>query len=448
MRYIQSTALAAVFLMNPLVAQEASTKPKSEKVLAQAADVSPGKSDSTEDTEALRRWLRDKRMVSIKELGGDLSLSAEVRTEFQAIGEKARQQGSSEFIRQRGDGAPTGRKPMPKPMYAWDVELNLMLDYRTDRAWAATRVEFDNDMGQRSGSGDHIKLEKAYIGGRIVAGDTLIIDTEIGRRYLFDVYDSKIEFASVFDGALFRFSKAFPSIGDYYFLPGAFLINDSSNHYGLVAEMGGLNIANTGLHIKYSIIDWYRPGGENLTGQTAAQTKAEQLRYKFLVSQLQFQYLMYPQWIGGRLVKFYTAGLVNHLAHGLEITRNEKQNWGWFTGVTFGVVKKKGDWSVDINYQGVQAQAIPEFDCSGIGRGNALGLGFYTQYADGSGAPNTSATQPVGGTNYQGFEMAGLYAFTNNITVQQFFKMSWTLDTNIGPNIQYKQYEIEFVYAF
>ncbi len=107
-------------------------------------------------------------------------------------------------------------------MYAWDVEVNLMLDYRTERTWAAIKIEFDNDMGIRSGTTRNVKLEKAYLGGRILPGDTFIIDAEIGRRFLFNVYDSKVEFSSLYDGVLFRFNKAFDDLGDYYFNGGPF----------------------------------------------------------------------------------------------------------------------------------------------------------------------------------------------------------------------------------
>ncbi|MBI3508289.1 MAG: hypothetical protein HY069_01450 [Chlamydiia bacterium] len=443
MSSLRSSLLACMLLTGALIAQTAPQKPE----LAQSADLA--KSDETNDMEALRRWLRDKRMISIKELGGDLSLSAEVRTEFQAINETSQAQGGGPTIRQRGNGAPLPNKASnPKSMYAWDVELNLMLDYRTDRSWAAARLEFDNDMGQQTGTFNKIRLEKAYLGGRLIAGDTFTMDSELGRRFLFDVYDSKIEFSSVFDGFLIRLSKAFEEIGDYYMLPGVFLINDITNHYGWAIEIGGLKVAHTGLNLKYSLIDWYRPGGVNISGNTATQTAALQLRYKYLISQLQAQYLMYPQWLGNRLIKMYAAALTNHLASGLPITRGERESWGGYAGVSIGVTKKKGDWSLDVNYQIVQAQAVPEFDANGIGRGNALGLGFYTQYNDGSGVINTSPTQPVGATNFQGFALNSLYAVTDNLTVQQSYQMSWTLNQNIGPNLNYKQYELELIYAF
>jgi hypothetical protein len=422
--------LLSLLLSSSLVAQEKPlTQGELKKIIAQGdVQFDEKREPNIDDMEALRRWIRDKRLVTVKEIGGDLSISGDVRTEFQDTTEVR------DGVRQRGHGG-----AFNKPQYAWDVEVNLLIDYRTDRTWSSIKLEFDNDMGQRSGTVDRIRLEKAYLGGRIVAGDTMTIDAEIGRRYLFDVFDSKLEFASLFDGFLFRFNKAWPSVGDFYCNPGAFLVNDMTNHYGYVMEMGALRIANTGVNLKYSIVDWYKPYANEINN----------LRYKYLVSQFLFNYLCYPEWIGKKLIKFYAAGLTNHLADGIPQTHNKRQNWGWYTGVTIGLVKKQYDWSVDVNYQWVQAQAVPDFDSSGIGRGNAGSVGFYTLNANGDPASGaTTSATAVGGTNFKGFELNGLYAFTDNLTIQQIFKYSNTLNKTIGPDIHYRQYELEFIYAF
>lgn len=418
---MQKLAFFVALLTTPLFTQE--------KTIAQGDIQYNAKKDpDSDDMEALKRWIRDKRMVTVKEIGGDFSLSAEVRTEFQDTSEvKA-------GIRQRGEGAATD-----KPQYAWDNEVNIMIDYRTPRTWAAIKVEFDNDMGVRSGTVNKIRLEKGYAGGRIIDSNTLTIDAELGRRYLFNVYDSKVEFSTLFDGVLFRFNKAWPTIGNFYVNPGALLVDDKVNHYAYVLEIGGLGIANTGLNLKYSIIDWYKPYANELNN----------LRYKYLTSQLLFNYQLYPQWLGKRLLKFYGAALTNHLASGVEQTNGQKQNWAWYAGMAIGVVKKAYDWAIDMDYQWVQAQSIAEFDVAGIGHGNAAGVGFYTNNANGD--PKDGATTNktcVGSTNYHGFELEGLYAITDNLTVQQSFRFSTTLDKNIGPNIIYKQYEMEFIYAF
>lgn len=381
-----------------------------------------------DDMEALRRWIRDKRFITMKELGGDLSISGEVRTEFQDTNEV------KDGIRQRGSGG-----AINKAQYAWDVEVNIMIDYRADRNWAAIKLEFDDDMGQRSGTVNRIRLEKAYLGGRIVPGDTFTMDAELGRRYLFNVFDSKIEFASLYDGVLFRFSKAWMDIGDFYWNLGALLVDDKTSHYAYVTEIGALRIANVGLNMKYSLIDWYKPAANVLND----------LRYKYLVSQFLVSYQFYPEWIGKKLIKFYGAGLSNLLAGGVPQTHGKRQNWAWYAGISIGLVKKQHDWAIDANYQWAQAQAVPDFDVSGIGRGNAAGVGFYTNNIDGnpSSGETTSATA-VGGCNYKGFEIEALYAFTDNLTVLQNFRYSNTLNKTIGPNLNYKQYEVEFIYAF
>lgn len=438
------------------------TAPFSNHLFAQSADVEfNDKTDpDSKDMDALRRWLRDKRFITMKEIGGDLSLSGEVRSEFQAVNER------TNGIQQRDNPNLAPNFPAAKPMYAWDVEVNLMLDYRTERTWAAIKIEFDNDMGIRSGTTRNIRLEKAYLGGRILPGDTIIIDAEIGRRNLFNVFDSKVEFSSLYDGALFRFNKAFESIGDFYLNLGPFLVDDITNHYAWVAELGALGIGNTGMNLKYSIIDWYRPGGENEDGNTAYQTALINQRYRFLVSQALAYYQFYPKWIGKKVIKVYAAGLMNHFALSSKIvgmhpkgeptvtipteiipTGGRKARFAWYAGVSIGIVRKQGDWAIDANYQWVQAQAYPDFDNLGIGRGNAAGVGLYTLNANGSGGGTTPLTAG-GNTNFKGFEIEGLYAITNNLSVQQNFRYSNTLNTNIGPNEKYRQYEMEFIYAF
>lgn len=382
-----------------------------------------------DDMEALRRWIRDKRFITVKEIGGDLSISGEVRAEFQDTSE------TRNGIRQRGQGGAF----INRPQYGWDVEVNLMLDYRTDRAWAAIKLEFDDNMGTRSGTVNRLRLEKAYLGGRIIPGDTFVFDAEIGRRYLFNVFDSNLEFSSLFDGILFRFNKAWMEIGDYYLNIGALIVDDATNHYAYVAEMGGLRIANIGLNMKYSIIDWYKPSANVI----------HNLRYKYLVSQYLVSYQFYPDWLGKRVLKFYAAGLCNHLAGGVPQTHGKKQNWAWYAGFSIGLVRKQYDFAINANYQWAQAQAVPEFDSSGIGRGNVGSVGFYSN--DSSGNPlsgATTAATAVGGCNYKGFELEALYAFTDNLTVLQNYKNSNTLNKSIGPNLRYQQYEVEFIYAF
>ena len=172
-------------------------------------------------------------MVTVKEIGGDLSLSGEVRAEMQVFHELKKEQETDNWIKQRGTNSPTGLPTVP-----FDVEVNFMLDYRADRTWASVKIEYDNDMGQVGGTTNKIALERAYFGARLIDGDTVTFDVELGRRNLGNIFDSKIEFSSLFDGLLVKFSKASEAIGDFYINGGGFVINDKENHFGFVTEMG------------------------------------------------------------------------------------------------------------------------------------------------------------------------------------------------------------------
>jgi hypothetical protein len=401
---------------------------------AQDLDASFGGRREDPDMEALRRWIRTKRMVTVKEIGGDLSLSGEVRTEMQLTHEV------KDGIQQRGPNSPT-----TLPILSYDVEVNIMLDYRSDRTWAAIKLEFDDDMGQTSGTMNKISLERAYFGGRVIDGDTFTFDMEIGRKFLINAFDSRIEFGSLFDGVLFRFGKAFKNIGDYYTSAGVFLINDYYKHYGFVGELGMLDIYNTGLFLKYSFIDWKNKFSTN---DNAQMKQRQNLRYNYGNSQLQAGCIFkFPKIKKTSII--YLAGLCNHFAkkNVPNLIYNEKLNLAWYGGMSIGQVKRGGDWALDVNYQWVQAQAVPDFDIAGITRGNAAHVGLYTTVINGAGQPTTSSNA-VGSCNYKGWHIEFLYAITGNLTLFQSFEISDNLKKDLGPYIKYNQYEIELIYAF
>lgn len=383
------------------------------------------------DINAVREWINTKRQVTVKELGGALSISGEVRTEFQSTAE------SLNGIKQRGNGAPAFDHGHAFPQNAFDIEVNLMLDYRTEHSWGSIKLEFDNDAGIISGSFDRLKLERAYWGVRVIDADTYSFDTELGRRRMSSMVDSKIEFNNFFDGAWFRFDQGIDAIGDVYLHAGVFIINDRKNQFGYLGEFGILNVGGTGFYSKYSLIDWDTKNSHN---------KIDNQRFDFLVSQLILGYRFLPSRLQ-KIVQIYLAGLWNHNAHKLRISHHKRANWGGYIGFSIGEIKKQGDWAFDINYQVLSAQCIPDFDVQGIGLGNAANSGFYTSNVRGGGTPNTRKTAG-GNVNYRGFQMTLDYLLTNQLNMQQSWQQSITLDDSIGPFHRFKQYEIEFIYGF
>lgn len=383
------------------------------------------------DINAVREWINTKRQVTVRELGGALSISGEVRTEFQSTAEVL------DGIRQRGNGAAIIRGEHPLPTNGFDIEVNLMLDYRTDNSWGSIKLEFDNDAGIDSGTFNKLKLERAYWGVRVLNGDTYDFDIELGRRRMSSIVDSKIEFNNFFDGAWFKYDQSYDPIGDFYLHAGVFIINENKNQFGYLGEIGILNVGATGFYTKYSLVDW---DTKNL------HSDLQNKRFEFIVSQLIFGYKYLPARLQ-KIVLFYIAGLWNSAAKKLEITNYKRANWGGYVGFSIGELKKKGDWAFDINYQVLAAQCVPDFDVQGIGLGNAANTGFYTRDIRGGGGPTTRKTAG-GGVNYRGFQMTLDYLLTNQLNMQQSWQQSITLDDSIGPFHRYKQYEIEFIYGF
>jgi hypothetical protein len=386
-----------------------------------------------EDIQALRDWINSKRMITVRELGGQLSISGEVRAEMQATAETINGEA------QRGRGT-------KHPNNTYDAEFNLSIDYRTENTWAAARMKFDNDAGivnEYFGSGinNKIRVDKAYFGYRLIDNERHTMDIEVGRRGIFLLFDSRLQFGSNFDGVSFKDSYAVDKVGDLYYQIGAFLVNEKKDQAAYVGECGILNVANTGFYTKYSLIDW----------DTKEHIKIRP-QFHFIVSQVLFGYKFVPQpW--DKIVNFYFAGLYNHRARALAITDHKKANFGGYLGFTIGQIKQQGDWSFDANYQVLAAQCVPDFDVIGVGMGNNHGHGLY--YHKGPGKDdiieNTAADASEfaqGNVNYRGFRLTLQYMLTNNLNIFQEWAQSITLDDHIGPFRRYKQYEVELIYAF
>ena len=383
------------------------------------------------DVNAVREWINTKRQVTVRELGGALSVSGEVRTEFQSTAEVL------DGIKQRGSGGAVIVDGHHFPTNAFDIEVNLMLDYRTDYSWGSIKLEFDNDAGIDSGTLNKLKLERAYWGVRVLDGDTYDFDTELGRRRMSSMADSKIEFNNFFDGIWFKYDQSYDPVGDLYLHAGVFVINENKNQFGYLGEIGILNIGSTGLYTKYSLTDW---------NTKDLHDSLQNRRFDFVVSQLLFGYKFLPARLQ-KIVQIYLAGLWNSSARKLKIAHHKRANWGGYIGFSIGELKKKGDWAFDINYQVVAAQCVPDFDVQGIGLGNAANTGFYTKNVRGGGGANTRKTAG-GNVNYRGFQMTLDYLLTNQLNLQQSWQQAVTLDDAIGPFHRYKQYEIEFIYGF
>ena len=280
-----------------------------------AATIEAGRDLEDQDIRALKEWIDTKRQVSLKEIGGDLSISGEVRTEFQSAWETRKGQN------QRGSD------PFSKlPARGFDVEFNLMLDYRTERTWASVKLEFNDDAGVFSGTLNKIALERAYWGVRALEGDVYTFDIEVGRRSMSSIFDSKVQFRSFFDGIIFRYDHAFENVGDFYIHAGPYIINDWKDHFGYIGEIGLLNIANTGIYTKLALIDW----------DTKDYSKSfVNNRFRFFISQMILGYRFKIESIR-KIGLLYSGFLWNWAAKRVEVSDNQRANWALYFGMSLG----------------------------------------------------------------------------------------------------------------
>lgn len=407
------------------------------------------------DFEAVRDFVTTKRLISLEEKACNLSISGDVRVGWRYITEKLR----GEQIR-GGDGVFIVREQeiindeiydigerLPLSHNMFDVQFNLYLDYTSDRTWAVAHLVYDNSMGvddngldcsldpegyHGSGSVDNLCLQKAYFGYNIYCCNGTRFDIELGRLgNLYDAFDSQIQFLSRFDGVLFTFATELECIGPFYTKVGGFVVDERVNHFGWAAEVGFLNICDSGIDFKYSFIDW-RKNGENRC------FARDPIGFKFLNSQWQISYNFIPQNVNVP-TQVFAGFLMNHGAAKYTFINDVKtpignKNTGWYVGFTIGEVVEEGDWSFQALYAYVQAMAMPDNDVRKIGTGNAL-LDSFT--ADG-----------VGNVNFKGFQLAFLYALTNNLLVNTLFDYSRPANKSIGGSHEYAQFKLEAIYAF
>ena len=378
------------------------------------------------ELDAVKAWIAAKRTVTTREKAGNLLLSGDVRTEYATANENK-------------NGAKNIGPNSLHPEISNDifkVKFNFFLDYMAEKSWSSIKLKFDNKMGIISGTNNRIVLERAFFGLRVVDADEYTIDLELGRRNLFYVFDSRIQFASPMDGPLIKYSESYENIGDIYVFGGPFLVNDTNDQFAYVAECGIYNIGSTGLYSKYSIIDW---NTKNFADN------AQQSRFEFLNHQITCGYRFTAPKIN-KSATVYGAFLINSAAKHHEAINNKIKNKGAYVGFNVGLLRKKGDFAFDTNVQYVEAQAVPDFDSIGIGIGNADNAGLYTTNINGTGAPTTNANA-VGSGNFIGWQYEFQYLFTEHLTVSQSLKISKSLH-DLQTQYSYKQYKIEFIYAW
>lgn len=410
------------------------------------------------DFDALRDFLKAKRAVDIAERTSNLTISGDVRTEWRHLNETCNGQ------RVRGHGT-RDLKGRPISRNDFDIEFNLYFNYIYDRTWSIVQVRYDNSAGvddndhpcrfddddgpiprccrdrsihcagdpegyHGSGACDDLCLKKAYMGYNIYECGCTTFDVELGRRgNLYNVFDSNVQFLSRFDGILFEYDSCWECVADWYIHAAGFLVDERVNHFGWIVEVGLLNIMDTNLDFKYSFIDWEKHGINRCFARNPRGFRFLNSQFTLAFNNIGENYVSFP-------IKVYGAFVINHAAAKLRFgDHRQRQNLAWYAGILFGEVRKEGDWAFEVQYQVVQAQAVPDDDVSGIARGNVLDESFTT-------------CSRSGNTNYEGWKLEGLYAITDNLTIDTILEWSKAYESQIGGRHTYSKFEMEAIYAF
>jgi len=404
------------------------------------------------DFEVVEEFLNSKRTIPTSEKANNLTISGDVRFKWRHLCEKVN---SDSHLGGNNlspiDGTPLGRN-------RFDVDLDLYFDYVADRAWGVAWIEFNNTAGQEinnltcaidpqqcGGSGEcgDLCLRKAYMGYNLIADGCTRLDIELGRRPMWTVFDSRIQFGSRFDGLLVRFSHDFECWADFYVNVGAFVVDERVDHFSYVVEAGLLDIMDYGFDLKYSFIYWPKTG----SGWGNACKVVDPRGFQFKNSQVTLYYNFNPE-LFCRPAQLYGAVLYNAAAkssnlNGLGLnnqrirkTPNYKnEGLGWYVGLLIGEVRVEGDWSIDIDYEYVEPQAVMECDLSSD---NAR-INAYRESFNLTGR---------GYGNYKGWRFEGLYALTDNLVFDTIVEFCRAADKNVGGQYSASRFRLEALYAF
>ncbi len=351
-----------------------------------------------------------------------------------------------------------------------EAKVNLMMDYKCEDYWGFANFEFANVFGIEriqdkcnesenssqllygSGISNVICLKRAYMGMIVWRGENKKIDIELGRKALYYNFDSRIQYKARADGFFARYNHI---IGEYEkgrssdisLKTMIFSTDQISYYYGLIGQGAIFNILDSGFDFKLSFINW-RNRKPNRCGVE------DPLGWRFCNGQMTLDYNFHEP-IMGKKLNFYGAVVHNFCAkrvtflelseadfpegepppdHANELNP-DKENSAWYLGFIYGEVKKEGDFSFDCNYQWVEAQAVPDCDIRGIGRGNIKKESF--------------SGNRRGNANFKGLHLELLYAITDGLSVDVKFEFSRSIDSRIGAgNHRYDKFEVEFIQRF
>lgn len=423
------------------------------------------------DWEVIREYLRFRREVEKEKTKSALLLSGDIRSEWQHNVEAV------DGINLFGSDV-VDRNGIRRGNNVFKVQSNFRLDYDVESSWAVFQLNYNNKAGiddelncsdfnskgericycrelQGSGNCGNICVKQAFFGYNLYKCKETEFDIEIGRRNLYHVFDSKVQFLSRFDGIVLSLNSSVKDLFEYYIYTAGFVVDFKSNHFSWITETGFLDIYESGLDLKYSFIDWNKNGHNRCSGRVPICLKDKDKCEKdgecvkpgdpliccgrkppgtrFMVSQWTAAYAIKKE--KTRLnepIKVFGAFLINH--DNPVPCLGSRFNKAWYAGFTIGDLRKEEDWSFGVQYQWVEAFSVPDLDMAGIGNGNVL--------------DDLIITDGIGNTNFKGWRFNGAYLLTDDITIEARYQWSTEISKKFGGPHYYNQFKVEMLYAF
>ncbi len=343
------------------------------------------------------------------------------------------------------EGAPMKNAPSNK----YTSEANVYLDYETCRNWVEVKFQFKNDLGIESGTNNKIALQKGWIGYDFFDDEWGDFDAEIGRKPASEIFDSRLQFDSVFDGALITWRRRWQATGEFFIHGGPMLMDAKTTQIAVLME-GGLEEAfDTGGYAKVSLAWWKHAGADRYNVYNSP-------KYRYINPQILLGYDFKRETIGIPL-KVYGSFIYNCAAEANVSSAGKKRPVAWYAAIQFGKLKKCGDMFFDICYQSVGAQSIPSFDNAGIGRGNSTSWGDLPVIADPTDPANFTNPQDVltlpadqvqGNANYQGIEVRFYYNVTDQLIFKATGDFSQQKTRAVGGGNTNRTGELQLIYQF
>jgi hypothetical protein len=358
----------------------------------------------------LKAWLKSQNRPRFV-IPGQLDIMVEAAPRWAYVHEKLGGQN------QVGPGTPFSN-------FDYKIDSNMQVNYKKGRTFAQTKLSFNNAAGLLSGQSSSIELSRASIGYHFVTSGPFTFDTIVGRRGLDLMYNSKLQFKGFMDGITGNGGYGIPKIGEARVTGGFYM---RRNHkLGIVATRI-YNIADTSAYYNYTLAGWSGLPGDAIK---------DLVRWKFVTSQ---HLVGWDTNIFKNNFQVFGAVIINHGAKKTFLTRGSKQNLAGYTGFQFGRTAKKHDFAFQGQLQLCQAQAIPDWDMNGIGRGNKNKGALYKA---------NNIREVNGNGNFMGYEMQLSYAVSDFVTSKFKIQRSVSLTDKIGLPASYTTVKIDLAANF